>query len=305
MSVQTETKTADNTSAPASFPDVAQSEASQKPLQDATEANRNRSSQMAHLAGVLAAIRAEKVSEKREEMLAAFVDQVAVADIQGTLNDLQHLGQDRLVIDLSQRLLRHWVASDGHAAAAWAEQLPKSPMRNAALSAVAIEWANVSLGDAAAWAAQLPDETERDSASFAVANEAVRSEPVEALRIAVDLPTSPRLDDLLSRGAMEWASHDGQSAANWALQIQDTPLRDKALAAVAAGWSESDPSSAAELALDEISEGRTQSNAVIEIVQRWAQHEPESAAAWVKQFPEGDLKQTAMENLADLGIAVR
>jgi hypothetical protein len=309
MLVRMETKPADNASPQASLPDVAQNEASQKPLPSATEANRNRewdeSSPMAHLAGALAALQAEKDSEKREEMFAALVDQVAVADIQSTLNDLQRLGQDRLVVDFSRRLLRHWAASDGHAAAAWAEQLPKGPMRKAALSDVAIEWANAGLKDAAAWAGRLPDGAEHDSASFAVANEAVRSEPVEALRIAADLPTGPRRDDLLRRGAMEWASQDGQSAANWALQIQDAPLRDKALAAVAAAWSENDPLSAAKLALGEISQGRTQSDAVIEIVQRWAQHEPESAAAWVKQFPEGNLKQTAVENLADLGIAVR
>jgi len=39
---------------------------------------------------------------------------------------------------------------------------------------------------------------------------------------------------------------------------------------------------------------------VIGIVQRWVQKDPKGAATWVEQFPDSDLKQTALENVVKL-----
>lgn len=303
-------KTAGETAANASPLDVARNEVSQKRLRPAPEANLNYkwvqdgSSPAAFLANALAAIRAEADAQKREEMLAALVDQIASADIQSTLNELQSLTPDGLIDDFSLRLVRRWAKNDGPAAA-WVEQLPEGPMREDALSGVAIEWANTGLNDATAWAAQLSNPAEHDSALLAVANEAIRSEPVAALDIAVELPQNAQRDELIRHAAMEWGAQDGESAGNWAQQITDVSLRDQVLSAIATAWSETDPFSAATLAVQDISEGRSQSDAVIGIVQRWAQRQPAEAAAWVKQFPAGALKQTAIEDLASLGVVVQ
>jgi hypothetical protein len=305
-------KTTGETAAKASLLDVARNEVSPKRWQPSPAANFNRkwgwnesSAAAFSLANALAAIQAEEDSQKREEMLAALVDQIAIADIQSTLNELQQLGPSDLIGDFSLRLVRRWAENDGHAAAAWVEQLPEGPMREDALSGVAIEWANTGLEDATTWASQLPDPAEQDSALLAVANEAIRSQPVEALDIAVELPQDAQRDELIRHAAMEWGSQDGKSAADWARQITDVPMRDQTLSAIATAWSETDPLSAATLAVQDISEGRSQSDAVIGIIQRWAQQQPEQAAAWVEQFPAGELKQTAIANLASLGVTVR
>jgi hypothetical protein len=95
----------------------------------------------------------------------------------------------------------------------------------------------------------------------------------------------------------EWASKDGQSAAQWARQIQAGTLREQALGCIATAWGDSDPFSAATLAVSELPAGRTQDDAVVGIARRWAQRQPEQAAAWVEGFPAGELKVTAVENV--------
>jgi hypothetical protein len=121
------------------------------------------------------------------------------------------------------------------------------------------------------------------------------------LRLSAQLPADPQQDDLMRHAAMEWASQDGPAAAEWARRLPDGPVRDRLIAVIATEWSSRDPVSAAEMATLEIPAGRVQSDAVIGIVQRWGQSQPGLAAAWVDQFPAGDLKQTAWENLEPAG----
>jgi hypothetical protein len=77
-------------------------------------------------------------------------------------------------------------------------------------------------------------------------------------------------------------------------------LRERVLADMAATWADSDPAKAAELAVRELSPGTRQSEAVLGIVQRWVQNQPEQAAAWVAAFPSGTLRDTALEELVKL-----
>jgi hypothetical protein len=252
------------------------------------------------------AVNAERNSEKREALLASFVDQIAIAEIPSALDALQRQGAGGK--DLSLRLLRRWAESDAQAASRWAEQLPESStpedsLRSSALEAVAIVRADASLEDASAWVKQLPDSPSRNPAILAVANEAVRSEPMEALRLAVDLPADAPRDQLIQRAAMEWATKDPGAARDWGLQITEPGMRNQVLSAVATAWSENDPKSAAALAYQEIS-GQAQSDAVIGIVQRWAQKQPQAAVSWVQQFPDGPLKQAARASLTAQGIVL-
>lgn len=248
----------------------------------------------------LAAIQAEEDADEREEKLAALVKQIPVTDIQVELNELGALGSSGLAGDFRRQLLRRWAAEDGYAAATWVEALPSGPMRTEALTDVAIEWADCAPNDAVAWAQRLPDATERQSSVMAIANEAVRNEPMQALRLVVELPASQSRDQLLERATMQWASRDGEQAAAWARQIADANLRGKLLRDVAVGWAERNPVAAGTLAVSDIASGRQQDDAIVSIVQRWAQQQPEAAADWVEQFPEGELKRTATEYLVTL-----
>lgn len=240
-------------------------------------------------------IEAQGNDDRREEMCASLAAQIPFADIPITLDELKELGYGES--EIFQRLVRRWAQADGHEAAAWAEQLPVGSLRENSLSAVAIEWANTDLNSTVAWARQLPDASEQQTILLAAANEAVRTDPMASLRIAVALPADGGRDETIRRAATEWASQDAASAVDWAKQIPDETLRSKVLAAEAVAWSESAPESAATLAVESLPPGRLLDDTVVSIVQRWAQRQPEAAAAWVEQFPEGPLRAAAVENL--------
>ena len=63
---------------------------------------------------------------------------------------------------------------------------------------------------------------------------------------------------------------------------------------------EKDPEGAAAAALTELRLGRAQDDAVMGIVQRWTQSDPESAGAWIGKFPAGQLRDTALAEFVKL-----
>jgi len=180
--------------------------------------------------------------------------------------------------------------------AAWAAALPVGDNRRFALETAALAWGDRDPAAAARWARTLANDAERACALTNIAGEAVRSEPLLALELARSLPDAAR-DEIVPRAAMEWAAQDPADAADWARKIPAESLRATVLAGIATAWSDQDPVGGATLAAKELPAGRLQADAVVSIVQRWAQRAPADAAGWVLQFPEGDLRDAAMESL--------
>jgi hypothetical protein len=177
--------------------------------------------------------------------------------------------------------------------------LPVGSPEDEALIKAAVAWASQSPTEAVAWASQIPRADARQRAMLTVAAEVARSEPTIALTVVAGLPPDPARDDLVVHAAAQWAATEPANAAEWAEQIPDTHLRQRVVSAVATEWGGSDPIAAAQLALQTLPPGRAQDDAVIGIVQRWNQAEPEAVAAWVGEFPAGQLRKTAMAVLAD------
>jgi len=202
--------------------------------------------------------------------------------------------------DLTVRLVREWAESDAKAAAAWAEHLPPGGARQESINGVAIIWSNQDLDGAIRWTWQLPAGEERDGALASVAYEAARTEPATALALAAELPATPERDTLVQHAALQWAAGSPVEAALWARQLPDETLRERVLSNIATAWGEADPVVASQFAVLGLAPGRTQDDAVIGIVQRWVQKNPEAAAKWVSGFPEGALAETASENVLQL-----
>ena len=234
---------------------------------------------------------------KRGENEAAADSRAVETHTQATHREHSRLRSSRSPADTFADDLNTRAASGGRAAAARAEQLPAGPLRENALSAVAIKWANTDLNSTVEWARRLPDAAEQQTVLLAAANEAVRTEPLEALRLAVGLFADAGRDEAISRAATEWALHDAASAVDWAKQIPDETLRAKVVAMAAVAWSESAPEAAATLAVETLPAGRLLDDTVVSIIQRWAQTDARAAAAWVERFPESSLRATAIENL--------
>ena len=174
--------------------------------------------------------------------------------------------------------------------------MPLGGNRRFALETAALAWGDSDPAAAADWARSLADEAERTLTLTDIADEAVRGNPILALELAGSLPEAAR-GEIIPRATMEWAARDPAAAADWARQITGEALRAKVLAGIATVWSDQDPMSGATLAANELPTGRLQADAVVSIVQRWAQRAPADAANWVLQFPDGELRDAAMENL--------
>jgi hypothetical protein len=203
---------------------------------------------------------------------------------------------DAASVELQQLLLRRWAANDPWAAAGWASTFADPAVRMESVQQVALVWGQTDLTQAIKWMQQLPEE-QRQSVCLALAYEAARTDPQTALTLAADLPASRANIDLITHAAAQWAVSDPAAAAQWAGQVTEVSLRNEVLSSIATEWGETDPVAAANLALKSISAGKAQDDAVIGIVQRWAQLDPQSAARWILTFPEGDFQSAAIENL--------
>jgi len=201
--------------------------------------------------------------------------------------------------ELVQRLIRDWAAEAPELAASWLLSKPPSVARHEASVAIATVWAGRSPADAADWVRQWPED-EQPAGLLAVAYEAVSASPKEALWLASELPPTEARNGLVSHAVREWASQEPEGPKTWAEKMEPSFLRDQVYANISIALSETDPSAAGQMAIEKIPPGEGQNSAVVSIVQRWAQQQPEQAADWVARFPEGELRETAIENLVQV-----
>lgn len=241
-----------------------------------------------------AMIEAEQDPMRREELIQAAVKAVEDIDLTAVIAALQNESQTRLAGELQLRLIRRWAANDPATAADWITREISGEARQEAINNVAIEWANQNFWEAIDWAKRLPIADEQQKALLNAAYEEARTAPQDALVAAVDFLEGSAQSELATHAAAQWAAVAPWEAVTWAKQITDDSLREQVLAAVAMAWSDRDPAQAANLAVQALSPGRLQDNAIIAVVQRWAQKQPEAAAAWVNQFPRGLLRDTAI-----------
>lgn len=179
----------------------------------------------------------------------------------------------------------------------WAATVTAGSNRRFALETAALAWGASDPSSAADWAGNLSGKIERTQALTHIAGESVRGDPHLALELACSLP-EPAMEDIVPRASTEWAVTDPVAAAEWASRISSTSLRATILANIATAWSERDPVAAATMVLQDLPAGRLQADAIVSIVQRWARQSPAAATDWVNQFPDGDLRNAAMDCLA-------
>jgi len=251
------------------------------------------------LVAALESLHPESDIVERERALENLVNLMAITDVPAAVGFLNERDFPETTCDLKLRLLRRWADTDPRAAADYVCQEATGSARLAEIRGVAVVWANQDLAEAVAWLTQLPEE-DRENGLLGVAYEATRTEPIEALRLAVELPAGAVRNDLITHAAGQWATSAPQAAAAWADRIDDGALRERVLASVATAWGESDPVAAATMAVQSLAPGQPRDDALVGIVQRWVQQEPERAAAWVAMFPEGRLRQTALDNVVKL-----
>ena len=196
-------------------------------------------------------------------------------------------------------LLRRWATLAPADAAAWAESLPDGAARQSAVDQVAIAWSATDAQAAWDWSAGLPAGEARDAALLSLAYELAREDPALAFERSTQLAEGPDRVRLVEHAVSNWALADPQAALERVRELDDPALRNATLGRLATSWAESDPRGAATLAVDAMDAGPEQERAVAAIVQRWAQRDPAGVGTWVATFPDGPIKQNALEHIAE------
>lgn len=249
------------------------------------------------LAGKLARLSQDAVLRQVEiDQLAA---QIPDSQLERTLEEIWDISREGPALELSHLLVRRWAEKMPGLAASWLLHKPDGQQRYELSLAVAVVWGKQQPELAADWVRQWPAE-EKEAGLLAVAYEAARTAPREALTLASELGPSEARDGLIAQAAGEWAATDTKTPVTWVAQMPPSPLRDQIIASLSLAISESDPEAAAALAIESLPPGKQQNDAVIGIVQRWAQKDRERTAEWVAAFPEGELRETALANLTSL-----
>jgi hypothetical protein len=247
-------------------------------------------------AALLDAIDVETNLDRRSEALDRAANSVRDPDLLLALSLLAKHGGPAST-ELTLILLRRWAENSPTAAAAWVSQSTESPLALEELQEVTSAWAAADLATAGAYVNAMPMGASKETATLALAYEAARTRPLAALELASQLTASPERDALLTHAVSQWAGADGDAAAGWAIKVPDHILQQRLLSAVAVASAENDPAMAARLVATAMDPGDEQNRTAVSIIQRWAQHSPQGAAAWVMQFPEGPSRDSALENL--------
>jgi hypothetical protein len=223
----------------------------------------------------------------------------AVAD-----SDLRHALESSLTdkgtnaAEFRELLLRRWAGSDPKAAALWSSSVQNAAIASSATKQVAAIWADNDLSAALDWAKAMQEGPPREAAIVAIGYEAARTNSLEAFDLAASLPPSSERDALLLHFVRQWSAVEPGEAVDWASRVPDTGLREQLLSAAAITAATQDPRGAASLIARNLTPGRLQDQAAVAIVERWAQTDPQAAAAWISQFPEGSVKAVASQALA-------
>jgi hypothetical protein len=271
------------------------------------EPNRSASSAAQHRMAA-ESIRSRPVSNRQSDLAddasARLARQVEGLDGEAVWRELQGLSPAELRGDRGRLLVYQWGKTSPMNALAWAGDVSEAPLRDEMIAVATLGWAGSDLDGAIKWVLSQSAGEARNKLLITLGHEWVRTNPKDVISLAVSLPVSPERDQMMTRAAAEWAVTDGSAALSWARGIAEPERRAQTLAGVAVAISEQDPEAAANVVANELTAGRLQDDAVVAIVQRWAQTKPEDAAAWVSHFSDGQLFNASVENLVKIWSTV-
>ena len=245
-------------------------------------------------------ITSEPVWMQSQDELEELAKTLTDDQMRGALDKLSVEQSDAGII-LGKLLVLRWAEKSPAEASQWLEHLPDNVFSRVAFKEVVVPWAEKDLVGAVGWVQQLPEGGNKTAAELSLASEAAtRKEGVTAIILVANLPPSSERNDLLNYSARQWATVDQKNAVAWINQVQDPMLREDMLVNVAVDLAVQNPFDAATFAATALTPGKGKNKAVVDIVRFMAVSAPDRAAAWVAQFPDGNLRIAAMENLVDV-----
>jgi hypothetical protein len=203
-------------------------------------------------------------------------------------------GEQQQAIEL---LLPEMMKRDIAATAAMVADLEEwAPLREIALMRVSREWGRSDPHAALRWAKELPVREQQSHCTLMICRAVAESDAELSVRLAED---AGKLLDLaaLSELVAGWILASPAPAGAW-IAHRSPDERDQFWNLGVQALAESSPEKAAILAVEHMSPGFHQDEAVISALHQWVLRDREAAAAWVAQFPEGPLRDRAEGELS-------
>lgn len=220
----------------------------------------------------------------RREMVSTNADEAVLALLRSPEATGKQLALEALLPDLIEK--------DLDKAAEVVGKLEPWASADDAIRTLLGTWATRDPHSAATWCCEHVDDAERNRWLAYVCNKAAASNPGEAMRLAEKHGIA--MDTNVSGQVLHyWARSDLPAARRWIERETDTEFRDHSWRSLVMSLSESNPGSAATLAAEQISSESIQEEAVISVLHQWILKDRNAAAAWVKLFPEGPLRERA------------
>jgi hypothetical protein len=191
-----------------------------------------------------------------------------------------------------------WVKANPENALGFAIELPAGELRDSFLRDLLVAWAKSDAPAALQWSDQRPAESDRRTTRETICIAVAETDPRHALELAVGHDADQdESGSLLGNLAMQWAEVDQESALAWVKGQPAGEWHDRLIARVAFILSKSDPHAAACSVAGDMEPGPQQTEAIISVLHQWAKVDVERAAAWVADFPPGDLRDRALGEL--------
>ena len=196
-----------------------------------------------------------------------------------------------------------WVKADPGNALKFATELPAGEVRDSFFRDLLVAWAKSDAPAALQWSDQRPVESDRRTTRETICITVAETDPRHALELAVGHDADQdESGSLLESLAMQWAEVDLESALAWVKEQPAGEWHDRLIARVAFILSKSDPHAAACSVAGDMESGPQQTEAIISVLHQWAKLDVEGAAAWVADFPPGNLRERALGELRSVDM---
>ncbi|MDB6069997.1 MAG: hypothetical protein JWL81_1168 [Verrucomicrobiales bacterium] len=242
--------------------------------------------------------------QNRNQALSRVANYLGYSDPESSLKWAATLSQEDQDLVLA-RLSGSLADADPKKAAAIAAALPPSANSVEAASRVAAQWAEKNPAEAIAWAATLESEKARQDATAAALTRWADQDPEKAAGASGDIADENARRTARNKIAGAWAQKSPAEAEKWAASLPEAD-RFSALASVWNATASDDPAkNAASLAaalpqaagIDAANASLAQSAGTI--AKAWVSENPQAAAGWAAQLPEGKARDSAMAAVAD------
>jgi hypothetical protein len=191
--------------------------------------------------------------------------------------------------------LFHWMKMDPVTAANWIASRPDATEDQAWVVAHNLLAAGIDLQN---YSTQLPDTGWKQKFLAQASLDVISENPMQAVNLAQQMDPGSSQTNLLQTVASDWISNDPSKALDWIMSVNDPAMQQQLIAAATKAYAVTDPALSAEWLVSSVQSEIVLNDTLPTILEIWAAKDPAAAANWVAQFPEGSLRETAIETVA-------